>query len=140
MFPPNQYPQTSWEARLESLLLVGRGEVLNPPRNTRDLAKIVGKVRSDAGEVNGVTFLDAEQLWTYAALMTHHLLWRKDIPYGYSLDYDAPTEHCPDITNLLVSFDVVGIPRNGADLLVPEAQLSNLRFGTSQSRAHRYPG
>jgi hypothetical protein len=88
-----------------------------PPTNIRDLAKIAGKYRADV-TLDPAGNLDKETLWAYASLMTHHLFWLKQIPFGYCLSRESTSDLYPDISTNLWSFDVVGLYKASEHFIV----------------------
>lgn len=119
MIYENPYPHDSWEAVLETMVQIGRGEVLSPPTNIRDLAKIVGKSRADV-TLDPVGNFDKETLWAYASLMTHHLFWLKSIPFGYCLSRETTSDLYPDISTNLWQFDVIGLYKSSKFFVIDE--------------------
>lgn len=111
----NPYPTDSWQARMESFIQVGQGELLDPMPNIRDLAKVVGKARAGDGVKLSI---EVEQLWAYASLMTHNLLWFKKIPFGFDLLLDHVATSYPDITTPMATLNVIGISKLEPDLTV----------------------
>lgn len=135
----NPYPQDSWEARFETLMLIRRGEILYP-LFFHEAATLIGNMRESGNkEMNDVchkyTRGDRSDtvniLGIVGEMIGQYLFFHKGIPFKSTNLYSATPLHEPDIIIKNYGLDFKGVRPDGWDFLVNEEAHNNIAKGVT---------